>query len=272
MLVPLKIEIQPVLERTISITINNLRPITLSNTDHKLITKTYAKRLTALVAEKICEEQTAYIPNRLINDNVRSMLMTIDLANLDQAIDGILVSLDAKKAFDSVDHRYIRRCLEAFGLADFIPIFDTLYKDLNSNIILNGKIVNGYRILKGVKQGDALSCILFIMCMEPLLRNLNENDGIERVTSPILDVVIPKSFGYADDVTVVINNSLGCVQEIFREYEIFSKASGLILNAEKTEILGFNHRRVVDVAYQVVYRGNRFEIRSVNRIKVNGII
>ena len=154
----------------------NLRPITLSNTDHKLITKTYAKKMTSLVSKLISEEQTAYIPGRLINDNVRAMLMTVDLANIEENIDGLLISLDAKKAFDSVDHRYIKKCLASFGLDCFVPIFNTLYKDLNSKIILNGRAVNGYDILKGVKQGDALSCILFIMCMEPLLRNMKENN------------------------------------------------------------------------------------------------
>ena len=67
--------------------IGNLRPITLSNTDHKLITKTYAKKLTNVVADKIGTEQTAYIPGRLINDNIRAMLTSIDLANADQNID-----------------------------------------------------------------------------------------------------------------------------------------------------------------------------------------
>ena len=145
--------------------IANLRPITLSNTDHKLITKTYASKLTNIVAGCIGEEQTAYIPGRLINDNVRSMLMTIDLANAEPNIDGVVVSLDAKKAFDSVDHRYIRKCLRSFGLENFVHIFDVLYKGLKSDIILNGKVIDGYSILKGVKQGDALSCVLFIMCM-----------------------------------------------------------------------------------------------------------
>ena len=107
--------------------ISNLRPITLSNTDHKLITKSYSRRLTEVAAAVISQEQTAYIPGRLINDNVRSMIMTIDLAN-EEEIDGVLVSLDAKKAFDSVDHRYIRKCLVAFGLTSFVPIFDILYK------------------------------------------------------------------------------------------------------------------------------------------------
>ena len=155
--------------------INNLRPIRLSNTDYKLITKTYARKLTKAISNSIGEEQTAYIPGRLINDNVRAMLMTIDLANVDPDVDGVVVSLDAKKAFDSVDHRFIRKCLESFGLGDFIPIFDTLYKGLVSQIIINGKTVNGFSILEGVKQGDALSCILFVMCMEPLIRNLNDN-------------------------------------------------------------------------------------------------
>ena len=67
--------------------------------------------------------------------------MTIDLANLDNDVDGVLVSLDVKKAFDSVDHRYIRRTLTAFGLSGFIPIFDFLYKDLRSDIILNKRVI-----------------------------------------------------------------------------------------------------------------------------------
>lgn len=189
--------------------IANLRPITLSNTDHKLITKTYARKLTDLVAGSIGTEQTAYIPGRLINDNVRAMLSTIDLAN-EENVDGVLVSLDAKKAFDSVDHRYIRRCLAAFGLSCFIPIFNTLYKDLNSDIIFNNRTIKGYRILKGVKQGDALSCVLFIICMEPVIRNIKNNVIVEPIISVRLPIRLPKVYSYADDILVVAKLSKGC--------------------------------------------------------------
>ena len=123
--------------------ISNLRPITPSNTDHKLITKTYARKLTALLANRIGEDQTAYIPGRLINDNVIALLMTVDLADIDHNINGALISLDAKKAFDSVDHRFIRKTLIAFGLSNFVPIFDVLYKDLQSDIIFNGTFMEG---------------------------------------------------------------------------------------------------------------------------------
>ena len=252
--------------------IANLRPITLSNTDHKLITKTYARRLTDIVAGSIGAEQTAYIPGRLINDNVRSMLATIDLANDDINVDGVLISLDAKKAFDSVDHRYIRRSLAAFGLRTFIPIFDTLYKDLSSDIIINGKTVKGYQILKGVKQGDALSCILFIICMEPLMLNIKQNLIIEPIVSLNLPIVIPKVYGYADDVTVATKRTEAGIQEIFCEYEEFSKNSGLVLNAEKTDVLCFNNARRSDHQFDVTYIGVSYHLQGLEQIKINGIL
>ena len=254
--------------------ISNLRPITLSNTDHKLITKTYAHKLTKIVAGCIGEEQTAYIPGRLINDNLRAMLMTIDLANVDLNVKGTVVSLDAKKAFDSVDHRYIKKCLSAFGLDRFVAIFDVLYKQLKSDIIFNGKVFNGYQILRGVKQGDALSCIIFIMCMEPLIRKIKANVAIEPIESQFLRINIPKVYSFADDVTVLTKNEDRCIQEIFCEYEKFTKASGLLLNAEKTEILCFNGHRQRDARsiFNVNYNGVDYHIQSMERIKVNGLI
>ena len=252
--------------------ISNLRPITLSNTDHKLVTKTYARKLTDLVSPKIGPEQTAYIPGRLINDNVRAMLMTIDLPDADENVDGALVSLDAKKAFDSVDHRYIRKCLSEFGLSCFIPVFNTLYKDLKSDIILNGKIISGYSILKGVKQGDALSCILFIICMEPLLLNLKHNPTIERIETASLPIQIPKAYGYADDVSVVTRRTNSSIQGIFSEYEAFSRSSGLVLNADKTEVLCFNGARDTNHVFDIRYLGASYQLRALERIKINGII
>ena len=161
------------------------------------------------------------------------MLMTIDLANVDPNVNGVVVSLDAKKAFDSVDHGFIRRCLTAFGLENFIPVFNVLYKNLKSNIIINGRVIDGYSILRGVKQGDALSCILFIMCMEPLIRNIRMNANIERIISNNLAITIPKVYSFADDITVVAKNNNRGIQEVFNEYERFSNISGLVLNPDK---------------------------------------
>ena len=126
--------------------LTNWRPITLSNCDHKLITKIYANRMSLNLINHINTGQTAYLKDRLINDNIRSMVGTINLANSDR-LEGVLIALDAKKAFDSVSHKYIEKVLKKFGLTRFIKIFKTLYSDLNTDIIINGKIVPGFSIL-----------------------------------------------------------------------------------------------------------------------------
>jgi len=60
-----------------------------------------------MIAPLIEENQTAYIKGRMINDNVRSLLAAVKMGELENDFDGLIVSLDAKKAFDSVEHDYI---------------------------------------------------------------------------------------------------------------------------------------------------------------------
>ena len=253
--------------------LTNWRPITLSNCDHKIFTKLYSVRICNVVNKLISENQTAYLKGRLINDNIRSLIASIQIAATEEDIDAVLVSLDARKAFDSVEHSYIRKCLSCFGLSNFLPIFDTLYSNLSSDVIINGKIVKGFNILRGVKQGDALSCVIFIMCVEPLLRNLNKNNAICPIVTATLGT-LPKNYAYADDINCFIRNDRNSLQMIFTEYERLSKISGLILNADKTEILTVkspNLRNDNPNIFRINYLGERHQIEGQREVKVNGI-
>ena len=218
------------------------------------------------------ENQTAYIKGRIINDNIRAILASIEVANSELNIDGLIVSLDAKKAFDSVSHQYIEKCLMNFGVGRFIPIFRILYKDLKTDIIINQRIVPGFKVKRGVKQGDALSCILFIMCMEPLIRNIENNRNIGSINSVQINSALPNVYAYADDINVVTNNDAASVQEVFKEYERLTKLSGLELNADKTEIMRFKSGGNAErVDHNILYCGNAYRIQSVTQIKINGI-
>ena len=130
----------------------------------------------------------------------------------------------------------------------------------------------GYKILKGVKQGDALSCILFIMCMEPLLMNIKMNDDIEPVTSNLLRISIPKIYSFADDVNVIVKRNVKSINLIFKEYEKLSGHSGLVLNASKTEFLCFNRRNEHARTFNINYMGKDYLIKSKLEIKINGIL
>jgi len=239
--------------------ISNWRPITLSNCDHKLITKCYAKRLTNILRNVLHPNQTAYLPGKQIQDNLR--VINIIKENCPKSV---IMALDARKAFDSVNHNYIRDTLTAYGLENFIPIFNILYKNQKVDIAVNGDVIEGYQIKNGVKQGDALSCILFILSIDPLIWNVEKNDQISRIGSE--DFVAPKIVAYADDVTC-LSDSTRSIKYIFKEYERLSKASGLVLNADKTEIL----TRAPKI-YRISYLNKEYRIVGKNEAKINGII
>ena len=251
--------------------LTNWRPITLSNCDHKLITKTYSKRFCEKMDLAIGEGQTAYLKGRLINDNIRSMAATVKVSTLEEDAAGLIVALDAKKAFDSVSHNYIKKCLVKFGCADFVPIFNVLYANLSTDILINGKIVKGFNIKRGVKQGDALSCIIFIMCMEPLIRNIKCNPLIKPIRSTTLNADLPKSYAYADDINAVIKDENESLQQVFNEYQRLTKISGLSLNADKTEIMRLG-KDPIERLYTVRYLESTFNIVSSPEVKINGIL
>ena len=81
--------------------LKNWRPITLSNCDHKIITKTLSRLLSENISRIISGNQTAYLKGRSISDNLRLVALANKLANRDRNIKGLLIALDAKKAFDS---------------------------------------------------------------------------------------------------------------------------------------------------------------------------
>ena len=119
--------------------LKNWRPITLSNCDIKIITKTISRRMTANLTSIIGHNQTAYMKGRQITDNLHIMQHAIAKANeLDD--DSMIVSLDAEKAFDSISHSYIKKILEHIGLGEFSSTFDLLYNNQQVDIILNNEI------------------------------------------------------------------------------------------------------------------------------------
>ena len=107
--------------------------------------------------------------------------------------------------------------------------------ELSLDIVLNGSKAGQYCIRNGVKQGDALSCILFILGVEPLLRKINSDPTIKGIT--ISGKNMPKALAYADDIACLIKPEEYSLQQIFNHYEVLTRVSGLKLNADKTEII-----------------------------------
>jgi hypothetical protein len=93
--------------------IANYRPITLLNTDYKLLTKAMSLGLSEVISGMIHPDQAGFMPGRMIQDQARLAKTMIDWAESTET-NGVIVSLDQEKAYDKIKHDYIRQTFEAF--------------------------------------------------------------------------------------------------------------------------------------------------------------
>jgi hypothetical protein len=134
----LRIGILPLDQRLLTITmlpkpgkdlkrLENWRPITLTNCDLKIFTKCLLNRVSKVLNKLIHPSQTTYIPGRVVHNNLRMFDFYSNYCK-EKNIDALLISLDAKKAFDSVSHKYMYKVLTSCGFSDnFIDTVKLLY-------------------------------------------------------------------------------------------------------------------------------------------------
>ena len=121
--------------------IKNWRPISLLNVVYKIGSACIAKRLKSVLPSLINEDQTGFMANRYIGDNIRLIYDLISYLYRENK-PGLLLCLDFEKAFDSVDWKFMFKVLRAFGFGpDIFQWISTFYKDIKSSVTINGQFV-----------------------------------------------------------------------------------------------------------------------------------
>ena len=213
--------------------IKNWRPVSLLCVDYKLLSKALATRLGRAVEQVIHRDQTYCVPGRSMVDNVHLIRDVLEVSS-SLGIDTGLISLDQEKAFDRVEHSFLWKVMEKFGFsAGFIAKIKVLYNKIESVLKFNGGLCAPFRVCRGVRQGCALSGMLYALSLEPLLN---------KIRSKLQGLFLPGFNGnmvlssYADDVIVFIGDQkdTDILVNIVRE---FSSASAARVNWKKSEAL-----------------------------------
>ena len=211
---------------------DELRPITLLNSDYKIITKIFVKRLLPYLPQIILSGQLCSVDGRNIlfgASNLISSLHYITKMNIPAA----LLSFDQWKAYDRVFIPFLLQVMKAMNFGDlFIQWIEMLHANNMTKFILNS-LTDPIKLLFSVRQGDPITMLLYLIFVEPLLMRIRSKvKGVQIANIKAIDE------DYVDDVNILVDTDqdFHVIDGIFEEFEA---VSGAILNrSHKSKVLG----------------------------------
>ena len=91
----------------------------------------------------------------------------------------MIISIDAEKAFDKIQHPFMIKILQKVGLeGNYLNIIKAIYDNFTANIIFNGEKLKAFPLRSGKREGCPLSPLLFNVVLEVLAMAIREEKEI----------------------------------------------------------------------------------------------
>ena len=222
--------------------VNDYRPISLLNIVLKILTKLLANRLQPFLLKMVHQNQYGFIRNRTIQDCLAWAYEYLAQCHKSKK-EIVILKLDFEKAFDKIEHQTITAMLNSLGFPEkWIGWVQTVLRSGSSSILLNGMPGKTFHCKRGVRQGDPLSPLLFVLAAELLQFIVNRAATMGLLSNP-LHPTSAHDFPvvqYADDTILIMKASQ---QELFYLNGIlhsFSESTGLKVNHSKSCLIPIN--------------------------------
>ena len=148
----------------------------------------------------------------------------------------MIISIDAEKAFDKIQHPFMTKTLQKAGIeGTYLNIIKAIYDKPTANIILNGEKLKAFPLKSGTRQGCPLSPLLFNIVLEVFAMAIKAEKEIKGIQIEKEEVKLSL---FADDMIVYIKericnpkDSTRKLPELINEY---SKVAGYKINTQKS--------------------------------------
>ena len=145
--------------------IKDFRPISLMSRVYKIISKVLTSRSKSAMGKLVSQTQSAFVPSKILD----SILMANECVDsrVRSGEPGLICKLDLEKAYDHINWDFLFYMLERFGFGErwkgWIYQCVSMVRFL---VLMNGTPKDFFDSSRGVRQGDPLSLLLFVVVME----------------------------------------------------------------------------------------------------------
>uniref|UniRef100_A0A8I6XX79 Reverse transcriptase domain-containing protein n=1 Tax=Hordeum vulgare subsp. vulgare TaxID=112509 RepID=A0A8I6XX79_HORVV len=234
----------------------DLRPISLCNVIYKLVSKVIANRLKQILPEVIASNQSAFVPGRLIIDNI---LLAYEVTHFMQnkrsgEVGYATRKLDMSKAYDRVEWQFLKAMMDKMGFGEawvklIVKCCTTVQYKFRFNDTIMEKIVPG----RGLRQGDPISPCLFLLCAEAFSSLLNsaEQEGSLEGVKICRNALSFNHLLFADDSLILLKATEDAILHLQNILKLDEECSGQTINVDKSAIM-FSKNTKMDIRRKVL--------------------
>lgn len=156
----------------------------------------------------------------------------------------VAIKLDMVKAFDRMEWVFIIKIMECLGFSSkWCQLINQCISTSSISILLNGSPTPAFTPTRGLRQGDALSPYLFILCMEDFSRMLQnaESAGLISPLQPVRGSPKISHLFFADDCILFSSAAGSSIPNLMKLLNQFCEISGQMVSLHKSSIHFSNH-------------------------------
>ncbi|KAL8126087.1 hypothetical protein AgCh_013389 [Apium graveolens] len=220
----------------------DIRPISLCNVIYKVISKVLANRLKSIIDFVISDNQSAFIPGRLITDNVMIAheLMHFMKRKSTGKQGWMALKVDMSKAYDRVEWGFLAAVLARLGFdPKVIRLYMACISSVTYQIAHAGRVFGSITPSRGIRQGDPLSSYLFLICIEGLTSFIQryESRGMIKGIKVARTAPSVTHMLFADDCYIFCKANVDCAKQVQTMLSVFERASGQQVNIDKSSVI-----------------------------------